>query len=88
MVIVVGEGPVKVEQLEQGEQAPNSAEGVNEDKAQAVSIPHQIYSSFADLLAADPAHAAVAERLRKTLITDGARSEAVLRAALFEGDAA
>lgn len=59
----------------------------SEGTAQVVAIPivHQVFSSFADALAMQPDRTAVAERLRKALITDGARTEATLRAALFEG---
>ena len=51
----------------------------------AVPIVHQIFGAFADALAAQPDRAAVAQRLRKALVTDGARSEVALRAALFDG---
>jgi len=51
----------------------------------AVPIVHKIFGAFANALAAQPDRAAVAERLRKALVTDGARSEAALRAVLFDG---
>jgi hypothetical protein len=51
----------------------------------AVPIVHKIFGAFADALAAQPDRAAVAERLRKALVTDGARTEVALRAALFDG---
>lgn len=52
-----------------------------------VSVLHQVYGAFADALGAEEGRKSAAERLRKVLIIDGARSEAALRAALFEGDA-
>lgn len=58
-----------------------------EGAAQAGAIPivHQVFGSFSDALGLQPERTAVAERLRKALITDGARTEATLRAVLFEG---
>jgi len=63
-----------------------SSEG-SEGTAQAGAVPivHQIFGSFADALALQPERTAVAERLRKALITDASRTEATLRAALFGG---
>lgn len=58
----------------------------HENEVGSVSIVHQVFGAFADALAAQPERVTVADRLRKALIIDGARTEATLRAALFEGD--
>lgn len=60
----------------------------HENEIGSIPIVHQVFGAFADALAEQPERAAVAARLRKALITDGARTEATLRAALFESAAA
>jgi hypothetical protein len=68
------------------DEASEGSEGTAQEKAvSAIPIIHQVFGAFADSLASQPERMAVAERLRKALITDGARTEATLRAALFEG---
>lgn len=57
----------------------------HENEIGAVSIVHQIFGAFADALSAKTERVSAADRLRKALIIDGARTEAALRAALFEG---
>ena len=56
-----------------------------ENEIGSVPIVHQIFGAFTDKFSTTPERASVANRLRKALIGDGARTEAALRAALFEG---
>jgi hypothetical protein len=61
------------------------AQSTIENEIGPVPIVHQIFGAFTDKFSTTPERTAVANRLRKALIVDGARTEAALRAALFEG---
>jgi hypothetical protein len=64
------------------------ADGNTAEAAAPVSVLHQVYGAFADAFAGLDGCKDAAERMRKTLIQDGGRSEAALRAALFGTDGA
>jgi hypothetical protein len=59
-----------------------------EPAASGGAVVNSVLDAFLTALADEEGFADVAGRLRKTLLEDGKRSEAALRAALFEGDAA
>ena len=65
------------------EDAARIQKGGTTEPSEPISVLHQVYEAFADALGDQEGCEDAAERLRKTLVQDGKRSESVLRAALF-----